>query len=156
MGYTLHDKNTIVREFTTKALPRGIGLEGVFRGRNLKIDPAFTSFIASGRDEAPIAAFSGVIHRPDDRSNYDIQDYYSTKELVPNAALQLLGYLDSVGANILEIPAGEDEINIILGYANGVCYYVEHEFEDGVDEIHLHARAVSREWGDDKPFIFIF
>lgn len=72
-----------------------------------------------------------------------------------NLAL-VLSYLGGPGSQLLHIPDGEDETNIIVGYAyiGGVCkvLYVEHEHGD---EIHLHDKDLNR-WGKKTPMVVVF
>jgi hypothetical protein len=71
-----------------------------------------------------------------------------------------LSYLGSEeGFSVLDIPEGKEEVNLVLGYtvtADGreIVLFVEHELEDGVEEIHLHARR--EDWdGDDVPMVLL-
>ncbi len=73
-----------------------------------------------------------------------------------HAVLAFLG--SKAGLGLLAIPEGMDEINLIIGYMRKgqqtFVLYVEHEFEDGQREIHLHARPVDQ-WDDDLPYALI-
>lgn len=93
----------------------------------------------------------------DNNSDTSIIDDIDIKEFsTPSEIFANLAYL-SANPALLKIPAGQEEINFILGYLliGGKIHvaFMEHEFEDGKEEIHLHLRLINS-WGDDTPIGF--
>jgi hypothetical protein len=129
------------------------------RGAALKIDSLFEKFV---KDHNPHEhhddEFYCSLYQTDGGTDDSIRTEFGiTRTLTPSVLHVVLKYLSTdEGFALLEIPQGEEETNIIIGYADGIVYYVEHEFEDGVREIHLHARVALREWGNDKPLVMVF
>jgi hypothetical protein len=64
-----------------------------------------------------------------------------------NAVCTTLRYLGGDGKWLLDIPQGQTETNVFLGYVklnhNRIVLYVEHEIENGVDTIEIHAKAAN-------------
>ena len=76
-----------------------------------------------------------------------------------SGVLAVLAYLGGEGWSLLDIPAGDDEVNLILDYVEiegrGYVAFIEHEIEGGEEEIHLHVRPLNR-WGyGDNPFVIV-
>ena len=129
------------------------------RGVELKVDARFDAFV---KDHNPYEhldnEFYCSLYQADGGTDDSIRTQFGVvKKLAPSKLHVVLKYLSTdEGFALLDIPEEEDETNIILGYADGIVYYVEHEFEHGVREVHLHARVALREWGNDKPFVMVF
>lgn len=124
-------------------------------GSKVKIDERFRAFFKPLDQGISFATlFCRVVGT--NGIDADIRALYGIRlQLMPCMAYSMLQYLHNGGARLLDIPKGEEEVNIILGYAGDIVYYVEREMEDGEDEIHLHARP-ARDWGDDRPMAFVF
>ncbi|MEK9182767.1 MAG: hypothetical protein AAB809_01670 [Patescibacteria group bacterium] len=88
-------------------------------------------------------------------------DYLDAENQVANQVCALLAHLGGEGAEFLQIPEGQDEINVILGYAVifGVrlVLFVEHELKEGggVEEIHLHVRPLNCWRRHDAPVVLV-
>ena len=148
--------NVAIETFRIPPSTGHVDPECFFKGRKVKIDNQFHEFAVSIGPRYSIKGFSGSVHQTRGGSSADIVKAFELQRLTPEHIFVLLHYLNMDGSHLLEIPKGEDEANIILGFSNGVCYYVEHEFENDVDEIHLHARPATRDWGADKPLVIKF
>ena len=136
-------------------------LSEYFKNINLKIDPEFTEFIKSA---GPTFSNPGMIldlfqTMPGKNEDGIIVPYLNIyQDIEPGEACAIIQFLDSPeGEKFLTIPEGEEEINIILGYLGDEemvkkVIFIEHEFENGVDEIHLHIRKLDK-WGDNNPLV---
>lgn len=74
-----------------------------------------------------------------------------------NQIFSLLNYLRGIGSSLLYVPKGEEEKNVLIGFdrRRNLMLFVEHEFKNGVEEIHLHARPAYR-LKDDELTILLF
>lgn len=83
----------------------------------------------------------------------------TARELEPSIACAILAHLSNEGRSLLDIAEGEEEVNLVIGCTEkqGVIFilYVEHENERGVDEIHLHAKPITK-LGDDTMMVLSF
>lgn len=127
------------------------------RGADVKIDARFLRFTEELGDSYSHKRFEVKICTTDGGTSTSIRSAFGIEEDIdPNKLYAILAYLSGSGFDLLTIPDREEEVNIIIGFTDDIVYYVEHEFEDGVREIHLHARPATRPWDDDKPLICIF
>jgi len=80
-------------------------------------------------------------------------------DLDGDTACALLKYFGNEGWCHLAIPEGREEVNVVLGYAmvDGMVYvfYLEHELEHGVEEVHLHVRELNQWDDDDMPLLVV-
>ncbi len=83
-------------------------------------------------------------------------------EVEPASAV--LEYLAGEGRRYLDIPLGQDEVHLILRYGDFSGYdepedykpvLIEHEFEHGVDSIHLHAYDLNSWKADQFPMVLV-
>ena len=69
----------------------------------------------------------------------------------------IMVYLGTDGWPILNIKSQEEEINVLIGYLQvGRSYYalmVEHEYNDGKEEINLHMRKPNHK--EDDPVLIL-
>ena len=152
----------IVRKFECSVV-ESINVLGFFPDITVKVDPEFQKFLDSGHKPTTHDTIKGEVFQTNHNSNRDdtIITEFGLGKLAPSVVVicSLLAYLGSdEGFSLLKIPKGEDEVNLILGYTivEGVPYvlYIEHEFENGVEEIHLHIRDLNR-WRKDTPMVAI-
>ncbi|MEI6660259.1 MAG: hypothetical protein WCK91_02455 [bacterium] len=73
-------------------------------------------------------------------------EFVVTEHLDRDTIFGVLGHLSN-NQNLLPIPEGDDEADLILGYLDGMVVYLEHELEKGKpEEWHLHMRPSKPEW----------
>jgi hypothetical protein len=129
------------------------------RGIALMVDAQFEKFVKGHNPYEHLdTEFYCSLYQTDGGANDSIRTQFGAVSTLTASKLHvMLQYLSTdEGFTLLDIPSGEHQTNIIIGYADGIVYYVEHTFADGVREIHLHARIALREWGSDKPFVAVF
>jgi hypothetical protein len=140
---------------------REVDLKKYFTGKTVVVDEQFAKCLEQSHETTSTPKLSvAVVYIPSLRDADDI--YRAIFRRMPtgeypsavygHAVLAFLG--SEQGKELLAIPKEMDEINLIIGYMceDGKVFvlYVEHEFEDGVREIHLHARPVGT-WFNDIP-----
>ncbi len=136
-----------------------VNISWMFAGHEalVKVDERFKEFLKPLGSTYNHTRIDAKLYQTDGGTNESIKTIFGIdNDLDPNRLYAVVDHLSRAGFELLTIPEGEEEVNIIIGYADGVVYYVEHEFEDGEREIHLHARPEGRHWGDDKPLILVF
>ena len=127
-------------------------LEELFSGAAVVVDGPFRELLEG----------VGPRYRLEDPAHFEVWNEYldlegRTTYLQPSLmmddlnghmACALLAYLAKDGKDVLRIPGGYEEINVVLGYkvvdGRKLMFYVEHELERGREEYHLHARPVGR------------
>ena len=154
-------KPSLVANFTVPTTSGSRYLLDFFPKKNVRrIDSAFRKFVDGVNLGYAAGDFACRLFQTTKggSSDYAIQEALGPCVVDANRVCVLLDYLAGTGSSFLFIPPGEEEVNIILGYAlvKGVhrVLFVEHEFEHGVREIHLHARKLN-EWGDDAPMVIV-
>ena len=88
-----------------------------------------------------------------------IYSFGSCRMTVPQEICAMLRFLgEPEHEDLIAIPNGESEVNIILGYPSIQCtkrvLYLRHELENGVGGIHLHVRDMNR-WEDKTPKVLM-
>jgi hypothetical protein len=136
--------------------------ERFFPGKTVTMDWAFRAFLWSIGSGYATPDLVGVLYHigmgtTDDEVIRELND--SQIVFDGHRVCGILAYLGGeVGSTILNIPEGEDAINVVVGYTNikGTQYvlFVEHEFKGGVDVIHLRARRFNQ-LGNDKCIMFL-
>jgi len=75
-----------------------------------------------------------------------------------NELCALFAHLGGEGSSLLEIQKGSNEMNVVLGHGpvegKDHVFYAEHEIEDGVDRIHLHAEPPDHREDGPKKVVF--
>lgn len=123
-----------------------------FPGKNVKVDAKFRELIEFTRGQyVSVPLECEVCNAPGLQAVDDIR--FGRSEPSPNQICAILAYLGGEGSSVLDIPEGEGEINLILAYTTNSVIFIEHEFEHGKEEIHLHARGFNQWNGDDNPLV---
>ncbi len=136
-------------------------LNNLFKGMKIKADPFFEEFLWKNGENFHDDAREYFLFKTDSSSNSDsiiMKEFEIVEFSTPAELRATLEWLDGEGRYLLDIPEGQEETNFIIGYAiadnnrNNVQYvfYVEHEFEHGAREIHLHVKTLDK-WHDDNP-----
>lgn len=141
-------------------------LNRLFPGVKKKIDPQFKKFVSNKygqayeyeQDEAQYRLFETLPGLNTDRHIFDQIYGMAAAALGPQELMANLEFLSQNFLEFLSIPEGQEELNFILGYAKDTdlnpmpcfVYFIEHEMENGQQEIHFHARPLNQ-WGDDCP-----
>ena len=139
-------------QITIPASSGSTELTNFFYGKSMKIDeveiePEFQEFIDTigpqyKTTENLICHTSSVEH-----GGKTIGELAGEDLLTGHQVCAILAHLGSGGSSFLKIPEGADEVNIILGpvIIDGARFvlFIEHEIEDGVERISLHAKLPS-------------
>lgn len=139
--------------------PQADDVESYFPEIKVVVDARFATYLEVGRRRTfSMPCMKCAIITPSGPNDADVvfqailEGRYTLSVPLLHALLCYLGSKE--GMKVIAIPEDEDEINLILGYVRhgerDYVYYVEHEFEHGEREIHLHARPVGL-WTDDLP-----
>ena len=124
-----------------------------FPEAQVRMDPAFRKFIGSaGFGFALREPLACSVHKAEGGGEFE-DLLGSSEELNRDQVCAILSYLTGDGWSLLEIPAGQEEVNLVVGYVyvdgNKYVLYVEHEMEEGKkEEIHLHVTEPDDEEGD--------
>jgi hypothetical protein len=120
-----------------------------FSGNRLKVEPGFALFLGNEAWETK-ALMCRVYEMEVGISDPSIIRMLGiTNEIDRDDVRAVLTYLaiNWVGKDTLEIPEGEEEVNLILGYQGGWVFFIEHELEPGKEEeFHLHVRPKKEKW----------
>ena len=139
-----------------------VNLEGFFPGKVVVVDDLFRRFVNDtvGSRYSTNGFSCGIMDPVSGVNNDDrIVRLFGFNVIADGTKVcAMLAYLGGEGWYVLDIPPGEEEVNLILGYVainiDHLVLFVEHEIEDGVEEIHLHARPLNK-WGKDAPMVAI-
>lgn len=129
------------------------------RGAILTCDAVFEKFLkAHNPYEHLDKNFYCSFYQTKGGTNASIMSEFGvTTTLTPNMLHVVLRFFSSDGGfAFLKIPDGDDEIHLIIGYAESVIYYVEHAYKKGIRTVHLGARSALREWRNEKPLVMVF
>lgn len=123
-------------------------LAEMFRGK-LKIDDLLVrTFLTPGEWQSGEIDFE-IFKAPAGVSDGEIIAALDPQIIDRNRIFLALQILQSRnGSVVLNIPHGEEEVEVILGYTEDGCVvYLEHELEGGKDEeYHLHIRPQKTKW----------
>jgi hypothetical protein len=148
---------TLVKNIVIRGSSGPVDVEGFFPGKTIVIDPEFQELLQSVGAQYASENLSCRLSQVG--AGYaDVSIITALNLAKKDAGLNwnhicaALSYLGGDGSSILEIPEGEEEVNVILGYSSGAgginsVVFVEHEFEHEVEEFHLHVRQIGQ-WND--------
>lgn len=148
---------------TVPAAEGTIDLNAFFPGVKVCADPGFKVFIewtglrfnTAGRD-LKCSLFQAEEGESDSVIEKQMHRRFTADAPFFAAVLKFLG---GEGSDLLAIPEGAEEVNLVLAYVvipgGKVVLYVEHELEPGKEEeIHLHARRPSEtHWNGEEPLV---
>lgn len=144
------------------AISGQVNYKDLFPGLLTRIDESFSKFIEDGNLGENFSAVEReyYLFQTDEAfgSDTEIINKFNINELMtPDELMADLNYLNEEGSKLLDIPEGEVEVNLILGYINDIetggrlVIFVEHEYKakDGREEIHFHCRPLDS-WTSEK------
>jgi hypothetical protein len=152
------DTPTVVKEFV---IPGEMGegcqiLSNIFHGKSIRVDRAFEKLVTVG-DDLSCQLFSV----PKGWNDGQIIAWISRNKGINLGGIKIcavLEYLGNEGSSLLDVPEGEKEVNLILGYTtvDGVpsVFFVEHEWEQIVEEFHFHVKPMNK-WNDDTTLLVL-
>jgi len=153
-------------EFILPASSGWVDLGMFFPGKTVKVDQFFRNLIsqigskyAEGDLRCYVFETAGAGGVNDSAIMETFALNLNTDRPDANKICPILAYLGGEGAGLLQIPEGQEEVNLILGYVYfmGIWFvlFVEHELEKDVEEIHLHVRVLNCWKRNDTPMVLV-